>query len=40
MKRDENMEEAYMRTKDELLVNPIVQAYADEMIFVSDIGRG
>jgi hypothetical protein len=36
MKRDENIQGAYVRMKDELLVKATVEAYADHVVFVSE----
>jgi hypothetical protein len=36
IKRNENIQGAYVRTKEELFVKVTVQAYADDVIFVSE----
>jgi hypothetical protein len=40
IERDENMQAAYVRTKEELLVKVTVQTNADDVVFVSESQRG
>jgi hypothetical protein len=38
--RDESIQGAHMQTKEELLIRITVQAYADDLVFVSEREEG